>query len=86
MKHKPKSKPHSHTVRLSDAEEKIITSDIANMVSHGATPVTAGAYCKHAALSHGRLRKIESLVRETMLTGADDKVRTSARRILEAVS
>lgn len=60
---------HGITVRLNDAEYDAIRSDIADMVSHGATPVTPNAYCRHGALSYARLRRIEAGIRAIL---ADD--------------
>lgn len=85
MKHqvnKDKKPLRSHSLRFDDREEKIITDDIAAMVDGGATPVTAGAYCKHAALSHARLRRIEAMLRRRARDV--DPFGAAARAILES--
>lgn len=87
MKQKTKTKGelYSHTVRLKDAEEKIVTDDIAQMKRDGGVEPSVGLYCKHATLSHARLRRIEALVREAMLRSEEPEVRAAMKRVLEAV-
>lgn len=72
----------NYSVHLDHSEQKIITDDIAAMVAGGATPVTGGAYCKHAALSHARLRKMEVMLRAAARD--IDPFGAAARAILES--
>lgn len=82
MKQKTKKAKHSHTVRLDDREEKVVADDIANMVAGGATPVSAGAYCKHAVLSHARLRLAETMIRDAATTSRIPEVQAWAEGVI----
>ncbi len=79
-----KKKYESISVRLLDEEAALVDADIKSIAEHGGPPASRGSYCKHASLTHPRLRAIEGSLRAAAAEDPSPAVRAAAKRILEA--
>ncbi len=63
----PPRKFHPTTIRFSNEEIAPVEADRLLIAKSGGIPVRFGAYCKHAAMSYPRLRRIEQALRAIAL-------------------
>lgn len=88
MPAKKSQPPAAVNIRLKPKEAAQVVADVESAVAAAGFPLTVSAYAKHAILSHGRLRRMESMLKDASLESIVDGVGTCcshrAQVILEA--